>query len=250
MDRESMVFYRSFADTIMKVKEQIGADAAMELYEAIMYYGLDGEVNELSPLVDAFFTLIKPQLDANIRKYLNGKKGAKHGAKGGRPKTPRKPQENPKETPNVNDNVNVNVNLNENKNEDVQKNLSFSYEKIENSHLLKLDDYESKAATIVSSYFLSLNFEYEDFAVFNSRNIKRGRENDNDTAMKKLNKAFLTYIYTCNINNIQKVQILIKSIINVPNIYRYSHVINGAIEQIHLATQNKYKRFYLENIKQ
>ena len=125
-----------------------------------------------------------------------------------------------------------------------------SYDKIENSHLLKLDDYESKAATIVSSYFLSLNFEYEDFAVFNSRNIKRGREDDNDTAMKKLNKAFLTYIYTRNINNIQKVQILIKSIMNVPNIYRYSHVINGAIEQIHLATQNNYKRFYLENIKQ
>ena len=82
------------------------------------------------------FLLIKPQLDANNRRYENWCKGAQHWVKGWRPpKTwdnSQKPLNNPKETPskplanpnltpndNVNDNVNVNVNENVNDNENV-----------------------------------------------------------------------------------------------------------------------------------
>ena len=115
---------------------------------------------------------------------------------------------------------------------------------------MKLEDYELKAATIVSDYFLNLNFLYEDFTIFKARTIQRAEIDENDVPMKNLNKAFLTYIHTMNIHNIQQVQILIKSIIHVPNIYRYGHIIDAATQQIRIATQNKYKRFYLENIKQ
>lgn len=114
--RDSFIFYNSFLlaidelDDVMKLK----------LYDAISHYALRGEEPDLSGISKAVFSLIRPQLDANIRKLENGKKGAEFGKLGGRPKK-EKPQENPlgvikenpKKTPNVNDNVNVNLNLND-----------------------------------------------------------------------------------------------------------------------------------------
>jgi hypothetical protein len=147
-----------------------------------------------------------------------------------------------------------NKNINNDKNEIIKESkkgdLSFSFKKIDNPELIKLEEYELKAATIVSDYFLNLNFLYEDFTIFKARTIQRAEIDENDVPMKNLNKAFLTYIHTMNINNIQQVQILIKSIMHVPNIYRYGHIIDAATQQIRISTQNKYKRFYLENIKQ
>jgi len=64
----------------------------------------------LTGISKAVFLLIKPQLDANIRRFENG-------SKGGRPKTKTKPKRNQNETktkPNKNNNVNDNVNVNDN----------------------------------------------------------------------------------------------------------------------------------------
>jgi len=79
------------------------------------------------------FSLIKPQLEANYKRFLNGKKGADFGKLGGRPKTPKKPLDNPKLTPNVNVNVNDNVNVNANAN--VNVNVKDSIEKRESKFL-------------------------------------------------------------------------------------------------------------------
>lgn len=118
--RDSFIFYRSFYESVSYL-----CDAERVLiYDAVMKYGLYQEnEDELPPHLASLFTLIKPQLDANQKRYKDGKKGAKHGGKGGRPKKlklNKKPNNNPSgvktETPNKN--VNVNVNENVNKNED------------------------------------------------------------------------------------------------------------------------------------
>ena len=115
MERESFVFYSSFLKAIRAIKKR---DIQAELALAIIEYGITGETTECGEMVSMAMELIKPQIEANNQRYINGLKGAEHGVKGGRPRkekpqenpteTPKKPQENPTETPNVNDNVNVN----------------------------------------------------------------------------------------------------------------------------------------------
>ncbi|MFJ1431928.1 DUF6291 domain-containing protein [Capnocytophaga canimorsus] len=104
MERDSFVVYKSFLSAIKRLKRR---DIQGELALAIIEYGITGVMTECGEIVELAMELIKPQIEANNQKYLNGKKGAEHGKKGGRPKkeTPEKPQENPNETPNedVND---------------------------------------------------------------------------------------------------------------------------------------------------
>jgi len=103
LNKESFIFYRSFYEALTGMSKEKQADCLM----AIANYALNGEEPELTPEVRLFFTLVKPQIDANNQRFLNGKKG-------GRPKkTETKPKNNQTETetkPNVNVNVNDNVN--------------------------------------------------------------------------------------------------------------------------------------------
>lgn len=113
--RDSFIFYRSFYESwkTLKTKEK------QKLFEAICEYALNDTEIELTGAADGMFKLLKPQLDANTRKYENG-------CKGGRPKknqteTKPKPKRNqtiskPKRNDNDNDNDNVNDNVNDNDN--------------------------------------------------------------------------------------------------------------------------------------
>lgn len=106
-----MVFYRSFASAIKKLPDEFQLSALW----AIIDYGLDGKEPSDDGIAEAIFSMAKPQIDANNRKYQNG-------LKGGRPK-PTDNQEEPKcnqtitkqsfsETksePNENEKENVNV---------------------------------------------------------------------------------------------------------------------------------------------
>lgn len=123
------------------------------MFGAIADYSLDQIEPNLTGINKVVWTLIKPQLDANTKRFINGEKGGKHGRKGGRPKKT-KPEtkeenpigvinENPKETPNVNVNVNLNDNLNVNE-KDINicvpvkpKPKSINNEKIDFDELLK-----------------------------------------------------------------------------------------------------------------
>jgi hypothetical protein len=110
MERNSFVFYRSFYEALKTLPQ----DDKAKIYEAIIAYGLDGTPPSLEGYLASLFTLIKPQIDANNKKFENGKSGGEHGKKGGRPpknnptETPQKPLNNPTETPNANANANAN----------------------------------------------------------------------------------------------------------------------------------------------
>ena len=103
--RESLIFYRSFYEAIKTLPPANQA----KIYDAIFSYSLDFQEPKLEGIDNAIFTLIKPQLDANIRKYENGKKGAEHGKKGGRPKKANgKPNGKPKKKLSEDENINRN----------------------------------------------------------------------------------------------------------------------------------------------
>lgn len=109
--RESFVFYESFYLAI----SELSVTQQGKIFQAICRYALYEEEPELKGASAAVFMLVKPQIDANNRRYENGKKGAEHGVKGGRPKnpkeTPKKPLKNPKQTPNVTVPVTVTANV-------------------------------------------------------------------------------------------------------------------------------------------
>ena len=99
MARDSFIFYRSFYEAISELPKENQADS----YNAIMRYALDQEEIELTGISKAIFSLVKPQLDANYKKYKNGKqKKSKTEAK--------QKQTKSKKVTNVNENVNVNDN--------------------------------------------------------------------------------------------------------------------------------------------
>lgn len=68
--RDSMIFYRSFFEAI----QNLNADDQCSIYNAIFTYGLDFKEPQLTGVALSFWTLIKPQIDANIKRYENGKK--------------------------------------------------------------------------------------------------------------------------------------------------------------------------------
>lgn len=116
MTRDSFIFYRSFYDAIRDLPREIRG----EIYTAIMEYGLYGnETENLKPVARSIFALIRPQLDANNKRFDNGSRGGRPKAQN-QTKTKLKPSRNQDETktePNVNDNYNENVNVNDNENE-------------------------------------------------------------------------------------------------------------------------------------
>ena len=109
--RDSFIFYRSFYEAI----KDLPRDIQGEIYTAIMEYSLYGkETDNLKPIARSIFTLIKPQIDVNNKRFSNG-------CKGGRPKsdnqnkTKSEPKQNQNKTK-VKPNENVNDNVNENDN--------------------------------------------------------------------------------------------------------------------------------------
>lgn len=111
MERDSMVFYRSFYEAIMDLPD---ADLA-QAFRAIASYGLDGVEIECSGAAKVALKMAIPIIDKNNVRYKNGKNG-------GRPLEPNsnqtitkpnqeKPNHNQTIT-NIEPNVDVNVNVN------------------------------------------------------------------------------------------------------------------------------------------
>jgi hypothetical protein len=100
--RDSFIFYRSFFSATKHLNQVEKA----QLFEAICSYALDGNISLLEGTPQGMFELIKPQLDANRKRFENGcKKKQKISKTEAKPK-----QKTSKEEANVNVNVNVNHN--------------------------------------------------------------------------------------------------------------------------------------------
>lgn len=133
--KESFVFYASFYEALQDLKDK----ERLKMYDAICELALKGKEEKMTGISKTIFTLIKPQILANQKRYENGKKG-------GRPKKitedlkeERKDSFENKKTnglkkiksidktenkPNDNENVNENVNENDNENDN-----AFGYDK-------------------------------------------------------------------------------------------------------------------------
>lgn len=113
--KDSFIVYRSFHLAISELPDK----DRLAIYDAIFEFGLNHKEIELKQLPKAMWHLIKPQLEANHRKYLNGKLGGKatkekwakqEQSKG--KEIAKVEQDNSKLVPNDNANVNVNENGN------------------------------------------------------------------------------------------------------------------------------------------
>jgi len=117
--RDSMVFYRSFFDAIKELPER----NQVEVLKAICEFGFDGIEPEISGISKTVWILIKPNLQANRKKWESGCK-AKTKQKISKPKAKKK-QEVSKPEANVDVYVDVDedVNVDEEKDENVNVSL-------------------------------------------------------------------------------------------------------------------------------
>lgn len=112
-NRDSFIFYRSYAEAL----EGLPDKNKLAIINAIISKSLNFEEPKLEGIEKNLFALIRPQIEANNKKYINGCRGAEYGSLGGAPvgnsNAKKQPQNNPKTTRNVNVNDNVNSNENE-----------------------------------------------------------------------------------------------------------------------------------------
>lgn len=118
-NRDSCVFYASWLDAIEAMPDNVRGEALM----AILVYALRGETTEkMGAMTKVIMAMVKPQIEANNKRYENGCKGGRPKVEKNQNETKPKPNQNQNETKknqtityndNVNDNDNVNVNDNE-----------------------------------------------------------------------------------------------------------------------------------------
>ena len=116
--KKSFVFYRSYLDAAARMSNE----QRLQFFDMLIAYGLDRKpVKDTGDiLIDIAFDFVVPLLDANYKKYEDGKKGgAPKGNKNAKKKTtknnlkqPLVETENNQKQPNVNGNENVNENDN------------------------------------------------------------------------------------------------------------------------------------------
>ena len=189
--KESFVFYRSFYEAISDLDDK----NQLQIYKAICEYALNFEKIELKGISNTVFKLIKPQIEANNKRFINGSKGGNPNFKKGQ-RNPYYPLEkdnldNQKITntlPNENDNVNVNDNYNVNINEsessaEITDVITPSFSHTATPTLSELRSYCSENNMG--------NFDYENFYNYYEAN---GWLNKNGTEIKNW-KAKVNYWY-------------------------------------------------------
>lgn len=158
MKRDSFLFYRSF----MEALEDLNDKQYAKVMRAITKFALDGEEIALSGVEKVIFTLTKPQIIANNKRYENGCRGGRNStkeeAKQVQDDTELQPNENqtitkvkpncnqnetnltPNENVNVNDNVNVKDNNKKVSKKDIEINNN-THAHVRKSYAEVMDDF-------------------------------------------------------------------------------------------------------------
>lgn len=113
-----MLIYRSFYEAIKDLPKEDQA----EVWNAIFELGLNNNLIELKGIPSTIFKLIRPQIEANIKRFQNGKIPKKNQDKS-ESEANQKQIESKSET---NNNININNNINHNKNIDQRKKEFYS----------------------------------------------------------------------------------------------------------------------------
>ena len=170
--RDSFIFYRSFYEAIKEIPEA----EQLKVYKAITEYALNQNEIEIEGVSKAIFTLIRPQLDANFQKYLNGKKSKQNKSKIEASYKQSKSKSGTNVNVNVNENVNVNVNDNDNVNVDVSDSCVDGLQEVIKFYEQNIGPVTPYSLDILSDFLSEMNFDVIIFAMqisveANARNI-------------------------------------------------------------------------------
>lgn len=91
---DGFIFYASFYEAITELEDH----DQLAVYRAICEYALNGKESDLKGVPLAIFKLVKPQIDANLRRRNNGSKGGRPKAKENLDETKTKPKHNLEQT--------------------------------------------------------------------------------------------------------------------------------------------------------
>jgi hypothetical protein len=156
-NRDSFIFYRSFFSATKCLNQVEKA----QLFDAICSYALDNEIGELNGTAQGMFELIKPQLDANRKRFENG-----CVKKQNRSKTEAKNKQKISKTEaNVNVNVNENVNeelINDNLNNNIliEKNITKKENHLENDFCKEvIDTLQEHLQTTLNKKIITTNWQ-------------------------------------------------------------------------------------------
>ena len=170
--RDSTIFYRSFYEAIKELSPELQA----QVYSAIFEYALNFKETELTGLAKTVFTLVKPQLDANLKRYASGsvpkqkRNGSETEAKAKRKRSEMeaKQKRNRSETEaNVNDNVNDNDNVNQNLNVNLNVNENVNPNKFVKPHPREVYDYMIERSHAVGNHWTESMIRTEAEKFFN-----------------------------------------------------------------------------------
>lgn len=181
--RDSVVFYRSFYDSIKNIPEE----DQLKVYKAIMEYAMNDIQPEIEGIALAIFLLVKPQIDANNKRYQNGRKPK---LKQQVSKTEAKPKQNlsdneakEKENVNVNENEKENVNVKEK-----DKTYTCAFEQLWNAYPRKKE--KAKAYKCYKAR-LADGFSEDELLLAVKRYADECKKNHTDERYIKLGATFL-----------------------------------------------------------
>ena len=103
-ERETMIVYRSFFESLKGCEKEVQAD----VWNAIFEMGFNQKEVELEGLSKTLWLLIKPQIEANLKRFING---SKPKLKQSKSETEAKPKQKVSEIEANNNNNNNNNNL-------------------------------------------------------------------------------------------------------------------------------------------